>query len=417
MNNFVNNFTNKHNHLDVLLALRGFACLMVVIIHCNPPRNSIIYKGYDLSWLSFSHGMVAVWVFFCLSGYLMGKCFYAERYSADVNGVINFWCNRALRIFPLYYFAILILSIFVYPDLLKITNWGYLLRVCTFTYQPYISISGLEFNAVIWSLSTEVQFYLLIPFVYNLLRYSLFSQQRVLLLGISIILMTFLCKCIFWFSFQREITENIGYVFKYWYSPLITNLDIFLCGFLVNAFIKYQKRILSQLETPNNYSFATYLKKNKLKLLAVLLLILLYIFTAHHFYFQELWGLPNRPSGMRTSTTIFILQPLTAIVTSFFIFAFETDDYHNFTRNEKLSFSSVLKNPIRLLEVFGNLSFGIYIWHAPILSRINPIFTSDTAIEAFLSRLTATIILSIILATTTYYLIELPGARLKIYRQ
>jgi peptidoglycan/LPS O-acetylase OafA/YrhL len=89
MNNFVNNFTNKRNHLDALLALRGFACLMVVIIHCNPPRNSIIYKGYDLSWLSFSHGMVAVWVFFCLSGYLMGKSFYAECYSADVNGVID----------------------------------------------------------------------------------------------------------------------------------------------------------------------------------------------------------------------------------------------------------------------------------------------------------------------------------------
>jgi peptidoglycan/LPS O-acetylase OafA/YrhL len=416
MNNFVNNFTNKHNHLDVLLALRGFACLMVVIIHCNPPRNSIIYQGFDLSWLSFSHGMVAVWIFFCLSGYLMGKCFYAERYSADVNGVINFWRNRALRIFPLYYFAILILSIFVYPDLLKIANWGYLLRVCTFTYQPYISISGLEFNAVIWSISTEVQFYILVPFVYNLLRHRLVSQQRVLLLGISIIFITFLCKCISWFSFRHEMTENLGYAFKYWYSPLITNLDVFLCGFLVNAFIKYQKPILSQLETPSNYSFVTFFLKNKLKLLAITLLLLLYTFAAHHFYFQELWGLPNRPSGIRTSTTIFILQPLTAIVTSFFIFAFEADDYHNFTRNEKLSFSTVLKNPIRLLEVFGNLSFGIYIWHSPILSRINSIFTSDIAIEAFFSRFAATITLSILLATVTYYLVEIPATKLKNYR-
>ncbi|WP_336884906.1 hypothetical protein [Nostoc punctiforme] len=37
------------NRLDALTALRGFACLMVVVIHCNPPRNAIFYKGYDLS--------------------------------------------------------------------------------------------------------------------------------------------------------------------------------------------------------------------------------------------------------------------------------------------------------------------------------------------------------------------------------
>lgn len=56
------------NCLDALLFLRGFACLMVLIIHCNPPRNAIFYKGYDLSWLTFSSGFVGVWIFFCLSG-------------------------------------------------------------------------------------------------------------------------------------------------------------------------------------------------------------------------------------------------------------------------------------------------------------------------------------------------------------
>ncbi|MGB3655227.1 MAG: acyltransferase family protein, partial [Rivularia sp. (in: cyanobacteria)] len=66
----------KNNRLDALLALRGFACLMVVTIHCAPPRKSIIYDGFDLSWLMFSHGAIAVWIFFVLSGYLMGKVFY-----------------------------------------------------------------------------------------------------------------------------------------------------------------------------------------------------------------------------------------------------------------------------------------------------------------------------------------------------
>lgn len=37
------------NHLDPLLVLRGFACLMIVISHCNPPRKVIFFKGYDLT--------------------------------------------------------------------------------------------------------------------------------------------------------------------------------------------------------------------------------------------------------------------------------------------------------------------------------------------------------------------------------
>jgi peptidoglycan/LPS O-acetylase OafA/YrhL len=74
------------NRLDPLLVLRGLACLMVTIIHCNPPRNSILFHGLDLSWLCFSNGLVAVWIFFCLSGYLMGKAFYTGRYRLTRQG-------------------------------------------------------------------------------------------------------------------------------------------------------------------------------------------------------------------------------------------------------------------------------------------------------------------------------------------
>ena len=58
------------NHLDSLLTLRGVACFMGVISHCNAPRKAIFYKNLDLTWLTFSFGFVGVWIFFCLSGYL-----------------------------------------------------------------------------------------------------------------------------------------------------------------------------------------------------------------------------------------------------------------------------------------------------------------------------------------------------------
>ncbi|MGB3636955.1 MAG: acyltransferase, partial [Rivularia sp. (in: cyanobacteria)] len=149
------------------------------------------------------------------------------------------------------------------------------------------------------------------------------------------------------------------------------------------------------------------------KLFAVTLIILLYLFSAHHLYHQELWNLPNRSGGWRTLTTILILQPLTAIITSGFIFAFEKDVYHEFTKHEKLSFSAILKNPVRILEIVGNLSYSIYIWHMPIITRTYEVFNAEIPLEAFYIRLTATLILSTVLATVTYYLVELPFSRWK----
>jgi peptidoglycan/LPS O-acetylase OafA/YrhL len=107
------------NDADPLLILRGIACLMVVVSHCNPPRHSIVYQNYDLIWLIFAPGGVSVWIFFCLSGYLIGKAFYLERYQINLLGILNFWRNRCVRILPLYSFAILILSLFVYPDIFR----------------------------------------------------------------------------------------------------------------------------------------------------------------------------------------------------------------------------------------------------------------------------------------------------------
>lgn len=412
IDNQVEQFNDNLNRLDTLLALRGFACLMVIVRHCGITRGSIIYKGYDLTWLLDSSGELAVWIFFALSGYLMGKAFYSGRYSIDSTGVINFFRNRILRIFPLYYFSTLILLLFVKPEFLKIENWGYLFRSLTFTYN--YSLPGV--NGVLWSLAIEVQFYLCVPFIYSYFKERLFNQHKILLTITYISLISFLLRLFVWTIFYTQVHNDEYYLAKYWYASLLINFDIFLYGFLVNAWFKCEK-----LTLPNKKIFKP-IKMLKIinfnhKIAAIIAIVFLHLFIVNHYYFQELRGLPRAISGVRTSTTFFILQPLTAMITSYFIFAFESDAYQDFSKNEKLSFNAILRNPLRILEILGNLSYGLYIWHRPILNKTSTIFTSSIPIEAFLASLTATLILSTLLSVVTYYLVEMPAIKWKIYRQ
>jgi len=115
--------TEKSNSVDMLLALRAFACLLVVSHHSIiNMHNNIWLENNKSIWPLFSPAWVGIWIFFVLSGYLMGKGFFTDRYSRDKKGAINFYINRAIRILPLYYFAILIEILFLSPELLKGIN-------------------------------------------------------------------------------------------------------------------------------------------------------------------------------------------------------------------------------------------------------------------------------------------------------
>jgi peptidoglycan/LPS O-acetylase OafA/YrhL len=391
---------NFANQLDPFLALRGLACLVVVFYHVAPPRNFIGYQNYDFSWILFGHGYAAVLVFFCLSGYLMGKVFYSGRYTLDRIGIFNFWRNRVLRIFPLYYFSILILAVFVYTPILQVHNWGYLFRLCTFTYNQSLPV---EFSGSFWSLSTEVQFYLLVPLIYAGLKNRLQSKKQVIFSFAAILLLVCLLRLAFTVLFKtQEIHDN--YI-QYIYTPLLTNIDVFMCGFLVNAWLKCRKSSEPKPNMDVARKFSVFnLSSHAKKIIAFILVIILFLFTAYYYYHH----------GPGESI---VYPAVTAIITSLFIGLFESSgNDESFHKNEKLSFDAIVRNPVRILEVAGVLSYGVYLWHQAILAKIITIMTSTHPIEVFLIKIVGTLVLSSVLATVTYYAIELPTARWKFYR-
>ena len=107
----------EKNRVDIFNFLRAYALLCVMGIHSMIVINSICPKMTTTwNWYIFTPAWVAMGMFYILSGYLLGKGFYSNKYKTDINGIISFYITRLIRILPMYLFFILTMFIFVVPD-------------------------------------------------------------------------------------------------------------------------------------------------------------------------------------------------------------------------------------------------------------------------------------------------------------
>ena len=167
----------SERHIDSLDGLRGIAILLVFFFHYLP-RNP--YN--PLSWLA-SIGWSGVDLFFVLSGFLITGILYDTRESNNFFRV--FYARRALRLFPLYFFAVGIvllvaallhtaMSWVAIPFYIYGANIMLLVKGGVPDFTPYFQC--IHF----WSLSLEEQFYSLWPLV------VFFVQKRKTLMTICV---------------------------------------------------------------------------------------------------------------------------------------------------------------------------------------------------------------------------------------
>ena len=154
--------TKPHRYIAGVDGLRALAVIAVLAYHLNLP------------WAQ--GGIVGVTVFFVISGYLITGNIRRELDESDTLNIKRFWVRRLRRLMPACILVLVVTALLgfffnqgllyklkgdVLPALLWFTNWWYIFRQQSY-FETALSPSPLTH---FWSLAIEEQFYLVWPLV------------------------------------------------------------------------------------------------------------------------------------------------------------------------------------------------------------------------------------------------------------
>ena len=181
----------KKLHFPGLNGLRFIAALLVIIDHTELFKS---YLGMPTLWAnSYSAylGAFGVSIFFVLSGFLITYLLLEEQKEGPIQ-IKHFYLRRILRIWPLYYLLVL-LGFFVAPhlDFLQVPHYSTeigqsLERLLLFTglaaNVAFVYFPTVAFANILWSVAVEEQFYLFWPHVIKI-KQKLLWIMLLLLVG------------------------------------------------------------------------------------------------------------------------------------------------------------------------------------------------------------------------------------------
>lgn len=208
-------------HLPALDGLRALAVLLVICGHWVYEWVTVAHQAAPAiaRWPVFHWGWTGVDLFFVLSGFLIGKQLWGELYRTGSIDFSRFFLRRGLRIWPLYYSWIILLALVgskfapSWPDWVMLSN--------------YVDSS---YNRG-WSLSTEEQFYILMPSL--LLLFRRFVPQRWWLACVLALLATVpLVRAL---TYESLIAQGLApaQASARMYSPLHLHCEPLLSGLIV----------------------------------------------------------------------------------------------------------------------------------------------------------------------------------------
>lgn len=242
-----------HNKILGFDALRGFSVIAVVLTHLHVFKWLEEHRWLSAGAVELFKGTTGVQIFFVLSGFLITMLLIKEFEANDRISYKSFVIRRALRIFPVYFLLLFLLTAaFLYTGNEK----GLKSLIYAYTY-VYNFVSREEYVSIIghtWSLAVEEHFYLVWPLLFAYLaKKTMGSLKSALLVFIAL---SFLLG--HWLIFKTDL-HSIYFVDRW---TIIAGSNIaYGCLF---ALILYPKK-----DGQNNLAIKNALATNKSLLIAV----------------------------------------------------------------------------------------------------------------------------------------------------
>jgi peptidoglycan/LPS O-acetylase OafA/YrhL len=291
-----------------------------------------------------------------------------------------------LRIVPLAYFASFVVTVFVYPDLLKSGTLPDLWRPLLFLYYAFRTPGPIS---ALWALSVEVQYYIIAPFIFILLSPLLTSKARAYVFMVIVFLSGLGLRYYLFTIGSDWVTHR--------YMPLYANLDFFLVGFGINRLIEQDKQRIRE---------SSHYKVNAS--VAVMLCFLMFIIASGGEYSLYVKHLASGLGSMQSFYTE-LVPPISLILTFSAIYNVELYKikrrYAAATPGPWYSFSNKVS---RTIQVLGLLTYGLYVWHEPVLTAYSTIISKDYSLSHYFLICSRGLLLVAIMCFITYFTIERP---------
>jgi peptidoglycan/LPS O-acetylase OafA/YrhL len=210
---------SDHGYIKSLDGVRAFAIVLVMSLHSGVTKI----------------GWIGVQLFFVLSGYLITGILWKEKSrEAPVTGKLKkFWVRRSLRIFPLYFGYLFVLTVvyllFHFPESFR----AYIPYLLSYTYNFTRSFPSWQMNpafAHLWSLAIEEQFYLFFPLILFLSNRRLIKVLMIAVIFVSPGIRYLLGQYFIGRGYAGEQLATI----VYWNT--LSHLDAFFLGGLIPVF-------------------------------------------------------------------------------------------------------------------------------------------------------------------------------------
>ena len=323
--------------LNPLTSLRFFAALFIFFLHAS---NHSLFPPAIIRHFDFSK---AVSFFFVLSGFILTYSYYNKTFS-----VINFYRLRLSRVWPITFISLLLVCIFL-PASIYLPSQNssvpivLVFLVHTLCLQSLIPIPSFYFgyNAVAWSISTELCFYVIFPFLHRLQwsKLSLVWISSVFIsLALSFVSLNFDIPGFGAVNYDQISWQGLVYI-----SPL-SRFNEFISGIIAARIFLLPK--FASLFSSVHCSFCSLIPLPAFFLDLFVVLLLIYSTTISNFKF-----LPA-PLGYSVS------QIISGLIFSVFIL---------YILHSSSTFTKILESNV--LTFLGKISFSFYLFHQPIMIR------------------------------------------------